>query len=371
LELKGLRKSYGDAVAVHGVDLVVADGEFLTLLGPSGSGKTSILGMVAGYLRPDGGSMTLGGRDLMRMPAAQRGIGVVFQDYALFPHLNVSQNIAYGLRRRKWSKKAAAARVEEMLELIGLGDLAHRRPAELSGGQQQRVALARALAFTPALLLMDEPLGALDREIRDQMQEHIRRIHRQMKPTVLYVTHNKEEAYALADRVAIMQAGSLIALDTPYNLRNRPESSFIARFFGGHLVIPVSPTVGSSDGMVSVSLAGQTMSLPAPTASTPSTAPTDPADQAGATGPVRRMDLAIFDEGLAFGTPAAGEIGVAATVEDVLYTGGGVRVACATPLGRMTVGVRTGSGAVPTQDDRVTIRISPGSTRLVRASGRT
>jgi putative spermidine/putrescine transport system ATP-binding protein len=353
LELKGLRKSYGDAVAVHGVDLEVADGEFLTLLGPSGSGKTSILGMVAGYLRPDGGSMTLGGRDLMRVPAAQRGIGVVFQDYALFPHLNVSQNIAYGLRRRKWSKKAAAARVEEMLDLIGLAGLSHRRPAELSGGQQQRVALARALAFTPALLLMDEPLGALDREIRDQMQEHIRRIHRQMKPTVLYVTHNKEEAYALADRVAIMQAGNLIALDTPYNLRNQPESAFIARFFGGHLVLPVSPVAEPSDGTMAVSLAGQTMSLPAP------------ADTAG------RMDLAIFDEGLAFGTPAAGEIGVAATVEDVLYTGGGVRVACATELGPMTVGVRTGSGGVPAQDDRVTIRIAPSSTRLVQASGRT
>jgi putative spermidine/putrescine transport system ATP-binding protein len=239
LELRNVVKRYGGHPAVDDVSLSIGRAELVTLLGPSGSGKTTILNMTAGFQTPDRGQILLNGEDVARMPASERGIGVVFQSYALFPHLTVRDNVAYGLKRRRWKDPAISSRVEEMLELVGLAHAAKRRPAALSGGQQQRVALARALAFRPNVLLMDEPLGALDRETGIQMREEIRRIHREVSSSILYVTHNKEEAFALSDKVGVMRDGKLIGFGAPSDLYEQPSNVFIARFFGNWQLLAV------------------------------------------------------------------------------------------------------------------------------------
>lgn len=240
LELRGLHKSYAEVVAVKGIDLTAKRGEFMTLLGPSGSGKTTILRLVAGFLEPTSGAIMLKGRDVSHFTPAQRDIGMVFQSYALFPHMSVAQNIAYGLKMRSWQRNRRHDRVEEMLALVGLEGMGDRLPRQLSGGQQQRVALARALAFNPDLLLMDEPLGALDRELRVRMAKEIRRIHRELGVTVLYVTHDREEALSLSDQIAILHDGELEAVDTPRNLFSFPSSRFVASFFGAHGLVPAT-----------------------------------------------------------------------------------------------------------------------------------
>lgn len=237
LELQSLVKNYGTARAVRGIDLNVAQGEFLTVLGPSGSGKTTVLRMIAGFTDITSGLILLNGRDVSRMTPAERNIGMVFQNYALFPHMSAGDNVAYGLKMRRWSKPDREQRVGEMLELVGLAGMGGRLPRELSGGQQQRVALARALAFRPELLLMDEPLGALDRELRIRMAGELRRIHAETRTTVVYVTHDREEALTLSDRITVMLDGRIEATDTPERLYRRPISSFVATFFGGHNII--------------------------------------------------------------------------------------------------------------------------------------
>jgi ABC-type Fe3+/spermidine/putrescine transport system ATPase subunit len=239
LVLRGLSKRYGSFFALKRADLRVAGGEFLTVLGPSGSGKTTLLRLIAGFADPTEGELLIGGQDVSRMPPSERNVGVVPQGYALFPHMSAEQNIGYGLKMRGWSKAESAAQVERMLELVRLGGLGHRRPRELSGGQQQRVALARALAFGPSVLLMDEPLGALDRELRVQMAGELRRVHAEMRTTVIYVTHDREEALTLSDRIAIMHDGEIDAVDTPDNLYNSPRTAFVAGFFGAHNLVPV------------------------------------------------------------------------------------------------------------------------------------
>ena len=238
LHLRVLTKRFGAIEAVAGVDLALRQGEFLTLLGPSGSGKTTILKMIAGFERPTSGAIELAGRDVSSLSPAERGIGVVFQQYALFPHMNVHDNISYPLKLRRWSAEDRARRVEAMLELVELTGYGERFPRELSGGQQQRVAVARALAFQPALLLMDEPLGALDRALRVGMQEEIRRIHRESGATVLYVTHDQEEALTMSDRVAILREGHLLQVGSPRELYRRPADRFVATFFGESTLVP-------------------------------------------------------------------------------------------------------------------------------------
>lgn len=237
LELQSLVKNYGAARAVRGIDLNVAQGEFLTVLGPSGSGKTTVLRMIAGFTDITSGMVLLSGRDVSRMTPAERNIGMVFQNYALFPHMSAGDNVAYGLKMRRWTKPDREKRVDEMLELVGLAGMGARLPRELSGGQQQRVALARALAFRPELLLMDEPLGALDRELRIRMAGELRRIHAETKTTVVYVTHDREEALTLSDRITVMLDGKIEATETPERLYRRPSSSFVATFFGGHNIV--------------------------------------------------------------------------------------------------------------------------------------
>lgn len=254
LELHSLTKNFGAAKAVRSIDLSVAHGEFLTVLGPSGSGKTTVLRMIAGFTEITSGLILLSGRDVSRMTPAERNIGMVFQNYALFPHMSAADNIAYGLKMRGWAKPERARRVEEMLELVGLAGMGGRLPRELSGGQQQRVALARALAFRPELLLMDEPLGALDRELRIRMAGELRRIHAEAKTTVVYVTHDREEALTLSDRIAVMLDGRVEAVDTPERLYRQPSSSFVATFFGGHNLVAGKLVGPAGDGLVRVSI---------------------------------------------------------------------------------------------------------------------
>ena len=237
LQLEQVVKRYGSATILHGLDLDVHGGEFMTILGPSGSGKTTLLKLIGGFVGLTSGRIMLGGRDVSTMSPAERGIGMVFQNYALFPHLTARANVEYGLKMRRWSRAARKERALEMLEMVGLADRSDHYPRQLSGGQQQRVAVARALAFDPQLLLMDEPLGALDRELRIRMAGELRRLHSELGTTVVYVTHDREEALTLSDRIAILRDGELDSLDTPEALFARPNSSFAASFFGGHNLV--------------------------------------------------------------------------------------------------------------------------------------
>ena len=238
LQLENLAKRFGPVIAVRDLSLVVESGELLALVGPSGCGKTTTLRLIAGFESPDAGDVLLDGRSLLPLPPEDRGVGIVFQNYALFPHMSVFDNVAYGLRfRRSKSSSGIKARVRELLEFMGLAGMERRRPAELSAGQQQRVALARALAPEPRVLLLDEPLSALDVQLRVRLRWEIKRLQRQLGITALYVTHDQEEALAIADRVAVMNEGRLEQVGPPWEVYHRPASPFVARFIGrGNLV---------------------------------------------------------------------------------------------------------------------------------------
>jgi len=232
LMLRGLVKRYGAVEAVAGIDLEIRRGEFLTLLGPSGSGKTTLLMMIAGFQDATEGDILLDGQPITATPAEKRNFGMVFQGYALFPHMTVRDNIGYALSVRHRPKPEIAARVAEMLELVQLQGMDDRLPAQLSGGQQQRVALARALVFSPPVLLLDEPLGALDRKLRIEVQEQLKDLHRRVGTTFVYVTHDQEEALSMSDRVVIMRAGRIEQVGTPEELYTRPRTEFAASFLG-------------------------------------------------------------------------------------------------------------------------------------------
>ncbi|WP_084471582.1 ABC transporter ATP-binding protein [Pseudomonas sp. CF161] len=239
VRFKGVEKSYdGLKTVVKRLDLDVAQGEFLTLLGPSGSGKTTSLMMLAGFETPTQGQIFLEGQAIESVPAHRRGIGMVFQNYALFPHMSVAENMAFPLQVRGIKRHEIEPRVKQALEMVRLGDLANRYPAQLSGGQQQRIALARALIFEPKLVLMDEPLGALDKQLREQMQLEIRRLHRELGLTVVFVTHDQAEALTLSDRIAIFNDGVIQQVDTPQALYERPANTFVATFMGDTNVLP-------------------------------------------------------------------------------------------------------------------------------------
>ncbi|HEU5421610.1 MAG TPA: ABC transporter ATP-binding protein [Streptosporangiaceae bacterium] len=232
VRLDGLRRRYGQVVALDGVDLTLHPGELVALLGPSGCGKTTTLRLLAGLEDADDGQIIVGGADISRLPASKRDMGMVFQAYSLFPHLTVAQNVAFGLRLRKVSKQDRDRRALEMLELVGLSAQADRYASQISGGQQQRVALARALAIEPKVLLLDEPLSALDAKVRSQLRDEIRRIQLEVGITTLFVTHDQEEALAIADRVGVMQDGRIEQLGPPTEIYSRPASSFVAEFVG-------------------------------------------------------------------------------------------------------------------------------------------
>ena len=236
---EGVSKSYdGRTLVVRDLDLRIAKGEFLTLLGPSGSGKTTCLMMLAGFEAPTSGVIRIAGRSVHQLPPRRRGIGMVFQNYALFPHMTVGDNLAFPLEVRGLQPEDRRARVRRALELVRLDGLEGRRPGQLSGGQQQRVAIARALVFEPDLVLMDEPLGALDRRLREELQYEIRRIHRDLGVTMVYVTHDQHEAMVMSDRVAVFRAGAIEQIASPEALYEEPDCSFVARFIGENNRLP-------------------------------------------------------------------------------------------------------------------------------------
>lgn len=232
LTLEGITKSYGDVLALAPTDLEIRAGEFITLLGPSGSGKTTLLMAVAGFVQPSAGRMLLDGREITAMPPEARNFGVVFQGYALFPHLSVWENVYFPLRARNLSRSQARAAVAEAIDLMELGPYAQRMPRALSGGQQQRVALARALVFKPELLLLDEPLSALDKALRKSLQTELKALHRKVGTTFVYVTHDQEEALSMSDRIAILRDGQIQQIAPPADLYTRPRNRFVAGFLG-------------------------------------------------------------------------------------------------------------------------------------------
>ncbi|HLI11156.1 MAG TPA: ABC transporter ATP-binding protein [Alphaproteobacteria bacterium] len=232
VRLQGLQKAYGEVWAVRDVSLAAHPGEFVTFLGPSGSGKTTTLMMIAGFVAPTRGEIYIDDRPVARVPPESRGLGMVFQSYALFPHMTVAENIAFPLRMRRRSRHEIAEKLGRALEVVRLPGYESRYPRQLSGGQQQRVALARAIVFEPRVLLMDEPLGSLDKKLREQMQAEIKRIQRELDMTVIYVTHDQEEALTMSDRIVVMQSGTVQQIDTPMVLYDRPANQFVADFIG-------------------------------------------------------------------------------------------------------------------------------------------
>ncbi|WP_328395860.1 ABC transporter ATP-binding protein [Streptomyces sp. NBC_00390] len=260
VRLSGISKTYGSFTAVQPLDLTIPQGSFFALLGASGCGKTTTLRMIAGLEEPTTGTVSLGGKDVTDLPPHRRPVNTVFQSYALFPHLNIYENVAFGLRRR--GIKSVKKQVDDMLELVQLGDFAHRKPHQLSGGQQQRVAVARALINHPEVLLLDEPLGALDLKLRRQMQLELKRIQTEVGITFVHVTHDQEEAMTMADTVAVMNKGRVEQLGAPADLYENPQTTFVANFLGTSNLIEAQ-VVESSDGEVVVTAADAKLRLSA------------------------------------------------------------------------------------------------------------
>jgi ABC-type Fe3+/spermidine/putrescine transport system ATPase subunit len=247
LTFENVSRRYGAVVAVDGVSFSVGHGEVVALLGPSGSGKTTLLSMAGGQIQPDGGDIAVGGKSIVGLPPDKIDAATVFQDYALFPHLSVIENVGFGLRVSGVPRREARSRALAVLALVGLQDLADRRVTQLSGGQRQRVATARALAVEPAVLLMDEPLGALDRQIRLRLQDELSELLRRLRVTTLLVTHDQTEAFAMADRIAVMQRGKLEQIDTPNRLYTWPRTEFVATFLGGGVIVDAT-VLAPADG---------------------------------------------------------------------------------------------------------------------------
>jgi putative spermidine/putrescine transport system ATP-binding protein len=290
IELRGASRAFGSVVALDRVSLEIAPGEFFALLGPSGSGKTTCLRLIAGFDQPDAGQVLLDGVDVTAVPPFDRDVNTVFQDYALFPHMSVAENVAYGLRVRGVAAAERRRRAAEMLELVRLGEFAERRPTQLSGGQKQRVALARALINRPKVLLLDEPLGALDLKLREEMQAELKGLQQRLGITFVFVTHDQGEALSMADRVAVFSGGRVEQLDTPRALYMRPRTAFVANFVG-------------SANVVSGALAEQITGRRTPFAIRPELIEIQP------------------DEG----APTEGLLTTAGTLEDVLYHGASSR----------------------------------------------
>ena len=305
VRLVDLRRSFGEVIAVAGVDLEVVDGEFLTLLGPSGSGKTTVLRMIAGFEQPDAGLIEIGGTDVTGLPPYRRDVNTVFQDYALFPHMTVSQNIEYGLRVKKVPKEERARRAAEALAAVRLGGYEDRAPAQLSGGQRQRVALARALVNRPKVLLLDEPLGALDLKLREQMQVELKQIQREVGITFVFVTHDQDEALTMSDRIAVFNDGRIEQVGTPTEIYEHPASVFVAGFVG---------TSNLLEGAAALAVAGRS-----------------------GTWAVRPEKIRVLPAG---STPEEGELGVAGTIREVIYVGMSTRFVVDLEVGGSLIAVQ-------------------------------
>jgi len=256
VSLRNLNKHYGDFAAVDNISLDIKDGEFLTFLGSSGSGKSTTLSMLAGFETPSSGEILVNGQSLVNVPPHKRDIGMVFQRYSLFPHLSVRDNIAFPLAIRKLAAAERDKRVDAMLKLVQLEQFAHRRPSQLSGGQQQRVAIARALVYEPRILLMDEPLGALDKKLREDLQDELRQLHRRLGITIVYVTHDQEEAMRLSQRIAIFSHGKIVGLGSGYDLYQNPPNAFVASFLGNSNFLKFK-----AQGNAAASFEGQSLSI--------------------------------------------------------------------------------------------------------------
>jgi putative spermidine/putrescine transport system ATP-binding protein len=346
--MRGLVKLFGQVQAVAGVDLEVRRGEFLTLLGPSGSGKTTILKLIAGFERPTAGRILLDGEDISRLSPAERGIGVVFQNYALFPHMTVRDNVGYALKLRSWDRERRQQRVREALALVRLEGYETRYPRQLSGGQQQRVAVARALAFHPRLLLMDEPLGALDRALRVEMQEELRRIHREASATVIYVTHDQEEALTLSDRVAILRDGRLQQVGAPRDLYRVPATRFVATFFGECTLVPARVLGTATGGSTMVAALGREFT-------------------ATVGGVLDGQEaLLVVRPGKIRLRPAPDDLLLPVTVQDVLYLGDAARVVGASDdVGQVLVSADPDAALDLAIGARLTVGFAPGDTVAV------
>jgi spermidine/putrescine ABC transporter ATP-binding subunit len=302
VELTGIVKHFGGSVAIDRLDLQVREGEFFSLLGPSGCGKTTTLRLVAGFEQPTAGSVSIRQRDVTALPPYQRNFGMVFQSFALFPHLTINQNVAFGLKMRKVDRAAAARKVEAALELVSLGDFGKRYPRELSGGQQQRVAIARAIVFEPDVLLLDESLSALDKVLREQMQVELRTLQRQLGMTTLFVTHDQQEAMTMSDSIAVMQAGRIQQIGAPRAVYERPANEFVASFLGAANVIE-GRLSGREAGSDVIEVFGRTCTVPA----------SGESRTAGSA-----LKLALRPENLFLSEAGAG---VPATLTDIVYKG--------------------------------------------------
>ncbi|BBK36696.1 polyamine-transporting ATPase [Allostella sp. ATCC 35155] len=344
ITIRQVTKTYGRIHALDHVDLDIQSGEFLTLLGPSGSGKTTLLMVLAGFTRPDHGSLRFGEDEVIRRPPHKRDVGMVFQNYALFPHMDVAGNVGFPLRLRGVPRAEAERRIEAALDLVQLGGYGGRRVDQLSGGQRQRVALARAIVFEPRILLMDEPLSALDKQLRERMQIELRRLHDRLGMTTVYVTHDQREALTMSDRIAVIQGGGIMQLDTPRRIYEQPANRFVAEFIGESSFLPVE-----RDG-AGFRYGAHILRIAAP-----------PPEADGHLLMVRpeRLRLVAADE--------PGEDNhFPATVEDVVYQGDSVLVQAVLADG-IRIAVRTAptADAVPVEGAAVTLALSPADTVVI------
>ncbi|WP_108661754.1 ABC transporter ATP-binding protein [Acuticoccus kandeliae] len=322
LELDSLTKAFGQTLAVDHFSLTVARGEFVSLLGPSGCGKTTTLQMIAGFEEPTGGTIRLNGRDLAGVPARERGLGIVFQTYALFPHMTVAENVSFGLEMRSIRRRERKSRIERTLDLVHLSHLSARYPRQLSGGQRQRVALARALVIEPDLLLLDEPLSNLDAKLREEMQLELRRIQQEAGVTTLLVTHDQNEAMALSDRIAVMHMGHLVQEATPFDAYENPTNAFTSNFLGKSNAIPCRVDHGAL-----VTEGGVRLEAPAATR---------------ADGPIL---AALRPERIVFVEPEEAQI--TGTVMERIFLGDQWLFKVATPLGELLVTRRNSGHSEP------------------------
>ncbi len=353
VEIVGASKSYGSVHALRDVTLDIAPGEFISLLGPSGSGKTTLLGILGGFIAPTSGTIRFGGRDVTHTPPHKRGIGIVFQNYALFPHLSVAENVAFSLRARHVPKSDWTPKVAEALALVDLKGFEARSVSQLSGGQRQRVALARAIIFEPRLILMDEPLSALDKQLRENMQIELRALHRRLGATIIYVTHDQREALTMSDRVAILRDGRLVQIAEPQLLHDRPADAFVASFIGEATLVPVQRT-----GSGAVDLNGTVLRTARPLP-----------ESGDLVLAVQTEKLLLDHDGLAVGDMNK----FTGTVTDVVYQGESLRIFIALP-GGASVSLRqpshhTARARIPPVGAPVHVSLHPEDTIVVPASG--
>jgi len=321
IAFRQVTKRFAAQTVVDHLDLDIARGEFVSLLGPSGSGKTTLLMMLAGFEQPSSGTIHVDGRRVDELPPYKRNMGVVFQSYALFPHMSVRDNIAFPLKMRGTAKAEIAERVARALDMVKLGAMAERKPAQLSGGQQQRVALARALVFEPQLILMDEPLGALDKKLREQMQLDIRDLHRRLGLTIVFVTHDQDEALTMSDRIAVLNHGKIEQIGPPREIYDLPRTSFVAEFIGETNLLPCMIAERSGDMLRLTSESGLTLSAQAGS---------DDIDDS-------RVQISIRPEAIRINEPAVATNGLTARIVDAVYFGDHIRLIAAVGAQRLVI----------------------------------